>query len=112
MSIERFFVRDVTIVHPALVATYGDGVRDDFVAPTLDTTRGWLHQLTESELVATNRNGETSTHVLRVPEGTNVIASDRIIIDGQTFDIEGPPSSVWRPGGEHHIRVPLRLVNG
>lgn len=111
--IERFFVRDVTIIHPAEVAaSRGAGTEWDWDNATETSVKGWLHQLAESELQTATRDAEVSTHVLRLPAGTGVQAIDRIQIDGQTFEVDGPASHAWRPGGEHHIRVPLRYVDG
>ncbi len=107
MSIDRFFVRDVDILHPALVASYGDAQREDYVDATVTRVKGWLHQLSESELQSATRDAKISTHVLRLPEGTDVLPVDRVRIDGQLFDVDGPPARVWTPGGEHHVKVSL-----
>lgn len=113
MSIDKFFVRDVTILHPSLVASYGAGTIPDHDAPTGTTrVRGWLHQLDESEQQSATRDAEVSTHILRLPVGTPIAFHDQVRVDGQLFNVDGPPARVWRPGGEHHIRVSLRYVDG
>ena len=113
MSIEHFFVRTVAIQHPALVASgYGAATEADFSSATTATVKGWLHQLTELEDQTATRDAEVSTHVLRLPKGTVIGSGDRVVIDGQTFEVNGPPNRAWTPEGEHHVRVPLRYVDG
>jgi SPP1 family predicted phage head-tail adaptor len=111
MSITKFFVRDATVFHPALVASYGDGTRQDFVTATTETVNGWLYQLTEAELVGANRDGTTATHVFRCPLDSNIIASDRLVIDGIRYDVTGPPARNSY-GKNIHLRVPLRTTDG
>lgn len=112
MSISRFFVRDVTIVHPSLEATDYGSVEPDYDSGTQTLTKGWLHQLAESEQQTATRDAEVSTHVLRLPVGTAIAARDQVVVDGVVFEVGGPPARAWRPGGEHHVRVPLRYVDG
>lgn len=113
MSIDAFFVRTVTIQHPVLVPSgYGDGMEEDFTTPTTTVVKGWLHQLSESEQVSSTRDADVSTHVLRLPAGTAIDSGDRVVVDGQTFLVDGPVAKHWRPNGEHHRRVPLRYIDG
>lgn len=110
--IERFFVRDVTILHPALVATRYSGTDEDFSAATPVAVKGWLHQLTQSELQSATRDAAVSAYVLRLPRGTVIDEHDRVVIDGDTYSVDGAPHRAWTPRGEHHTRVELTLIEG
>ncbi len=112
MSIERFFVRPGVIIRPLRVDN-GYGSKDlDYDSGTQTAVKGWLHQLAESEQQSATRDAEVSTHVLRVPVGTDIASQDRVVISGQVFEVDGPPARAWRPGGEHHTRVSLKYVDG
>jgi hypothetical protein len=110
--IADFFDRTVTIVHPAEIAGYGAGIERDYATGTSDTTVGWLHQLTEAERTSSTRDAVTATHVLRCPADAPIQPYDRIVVDGETFDLDGKPATARRPGGEHHKRVALVYVDG
>jgi len=112
VSIDHFFVRDVRVTHPVLVASYGPGVVPDHDAGTVTTVRGWLYQLSESEQQTATRGAEVSTHVLRLPADAEIHFGDQVEVDGQRFMVDGPPARVWRPGGHHHTKVSLLYTDG
>lgn len=113
MTIERLFVRDVTISHPALVASgYGDGTEEDWDTATTVETKGWLAHRTETEIESATRDAAASTHILRLPAGTVIGERDRVTVDAQTFEVVGPPARWWRTQGEHHVSVVLNTVDG
>lgn len=112
MSIEAFFVRDVTIQHPVLVDSGYNSTESSFASPTTVAVKGWLHQLAESEQQSATRDAEISTHVLRLPVGTVISAGDRVVIDGETYEVDGSTSSHWRPSGAHHVKASLRKADG
>lgn len=37
---------------------------------------------------------------------------DRIVFGALTFEVEGPPGSLYRPTGFHHLEATLRKVDG
>lgn len=112
MSIDKFFVRSATIVHPLPVAGYGDAQSYDYAQGSTVNAKCWLHQLSASELQGPSREAQQSTHVATFPEGTSILSRDRIVIDGQAFDVDGPPSDVWTPSGPHHVKVNLIFADG
>ena len=112
MSIDKFFVREVRVTHPVLVASYGPGLVPDHDTGTTTTVRGWLYQLSGSEQQTATRDAEVSTHVLRLPADAEIHFGDTVEIDGQRFTVDAPPSRVWRPGGQHHVRASLLYVDG
>lgn len=113
MSLRKYFVRDVTILHPVLVATgYGNSTEPDFTTPTPVLVRGWLDRVTESETETATRDANISAWVLLLPAGTEITSQDRVVVDGMTFEVDGEPARPWSPRGEHHVRCPLLLTDG
>lgn len=113
MTIERVFVRDVTILHPTLIPSgYGDSTDEDWGTATTVETKGWLAHRSESEIVSATRDAAVSTHVLRLPAGTVIGERDRVEVDGQTYQVVGPPARWWRTQGEHHVSASLNVVDG
>jgi len=112
VTIDRFFVRAVTIQHPVLVASGYNSLEPSFATPTEVEVLGWLHQLAELEHHDGTRDAEISTHVLRLPVGTVIGAGDRVVIDGQTFEVDGATAKNWRPSGAHHVEASLRYMDG
>lgn len=113
MSIDTFFVRDVTILTAGTVTdAYGD-TATSWATPTSVAVKGWLAQLEETEPSGPGRALVTVVRdVLRLPIGTPITAGNRVVIDGITYDVDGPPRRVWTPRGAHHLRVNLRAVEG
>lgn len=65
----------------------------------------------DAEEITVGRTTEISTHVGFFPVGTALDASDRIAVDGVTYQLVGPPASVHAYAGEHHIEATLRVVS-
>ena len=117
MSIERYFVHDVTVVHPALIDGRTRGQVPDWDGATRTATKGWLARTTETEN-RVGRDALVSEWTLRLPVDTVVDGRDRIEAGasspapGAVFEIIGPPYKAPTPYGPHHVRCPLRLVEG
>ena len=111
MSIQRFFIHDITVRRAA--RTTGRGA--DQVADWSDTTdtpiRGWVAQQSTGDS-RQGRSGDVSSWLLQCPATADVRPGDRIIWSGMTFDVDGRPNPAWTPRGEHHTEVALRLVEG
>lgn len=112
MTIEKFYVRTVTITNPAIVAGYGSSTELDYAHGTTSTTRGWLAPGTSTEVVTASRDAAISTHTLRVPLDSPITSRSRITVDGTPYDVIGPPAEAWTPRGGHHLRVELRAIDG
>lgn len=111
MSFETMMVTPVTIRRPgAGTDRYGDTGPDWTSATDVDTT-GWLAQLDDGEDFA-NRDAYTSTWRLFLRPAETLSAGDRVISDGVTFEVDGPPQHARTPTGIHHIEATLRAVVG
>lgn len=111
MSLAGLLVRDVTRLRAQLVTdSHGSEIKD-WTNPDTITGKGWLAQRFHTEEGAL-REAEISTWHLTVYPNFDVQAHDRIVIDGQTFEVDGPPRPAWTPRGHHHTEVTLRIVEG
>jgi len=112
MSLETFLTSTVTILTPAWVtsARYNSERADWDHASEVDTT-GWLTETSTSEDL-NGRDAIVTGWRLFLPAGTEITGSDRVVVDGATFEVEGQPHSATTPAGEHHVEVSLRRVVG
>jgi hypothetical protein len=111
MAIDHFMITPVTIVHPGtLTDRYGD-TRPDWAAATETETTAWLTQLEVSEQLL-RRDAEVADHRLFVRPDVTVAAGDRVVGDGLTFEVVGPPHKARTPTAVHHIEAMLRSVVG
>lgn len=111
MSINRFFVRTVTVNHPGVsVDRYGNTVEDWSTATTTET-RGWLAQTSGNE-DHDRRDAAVSSWSLFLPPDVTLAIQDRLTIDAITYELDGPPNDAWTPRGLHHKEATLRLVDG
>lgn len=111
MTIEGFFVRDVTIVRAGVTTDRYGNESTDWSAAASWATKGWLARADQSE-DQDGRDALISGWVLRLPVGTDITGRDRVRVDGTTYELDGPPNRPWTPRGEHHVRCRLRLVEG
>ena len=113
MSINRLMTRPVTVLRAAQrTDRYGNVLRDDWDNPTRTATVGWDYQQSGIEILD-GRNAQVSAHILYLPAGTVIDGSDRVEIDGDTFELTGPPRRARRPTtGEHHVEADLKRVDG
>ena len=77
---------------------------------TTASYRGWLQQ-TDSVEVNTGRQVVTSRWLLFLPAEAVISESDRVTVDGDTFEVAGRPDRVKTPRGVHHLEVRLSLVD-
>jgi hypothetical protein len=112
VSIDRYFVRAARVLHPAQVASYGDATFPDYASGTSESVMGWLEQISGSEVESPTRDAQVSTHRFFCADGSDIFSTDRLVVDGLTFDVDGPSAAVWTPRGGHHLEVSLRYVEG
>jgi len=111
MPLAGFLVRSVAIISPATaVDRYGNEVTD-WAGASVTLTSGWVAQRQTSEEVDGERQAQTTGTVLFLAADTVIGARDRVVVDGiHTFEVSGAPHRAWTPRGEHHVEVPLRIV--
>jgi hypothetical protein len=111
MAIEDLMQIPVVIVSPVL------GELDEYNTPDESALSrrqydGWLTQTTATELRG-DRQTEVIQDVLFLPGDAVVEATDRIEVDGKTYEIIAEPLRARRPQEPdeiHHIEVRLRRI--
>lgn len=112
-SLADFFVRDVRVISPAIVTDRYGNESKSWADASSRAVRGWLSWRSEREGEDhSNREAQISECSLLLPAGDSITPADRVLISGQTFEVQGPIRRPWTPAGEHHVRVPLRAVEG
>jgi head-tail adaptor len=111
VSLAGLLVRPVTILQATTTTDRNGATSRSWTSPTLTDTTGWLAQNTATEDL-NHRDGEISTWVLYLPADTTIAATDRVVLDGQTFEVTGPPNPAWTPRGVHHLEVTVKLMVG
>lgn len=110
MDPTRLMTQECTITHLTL-----DGGHDEYHNPTsagVDTTVAcWLHQTQRSEQTV-DADTQIQTWQLYLPPDTTVDGSDHITVDGDVFELAGPPWSAFNPRLRRvtHIECTLRKV--
>jgi head-tail adaptor len=91
------------------VDEYGNQVSIDSGSPVV--IYGYLEQVTSTEFLE-DRDTIVSAWRVFLPAGTDVTAFDRIKFNGQTFELDGAPWSVYNPrvGSVSHIQANLKVV--
>ncbi len=111
MSVELLMTRVVTIQRRDGGAKDKYGNEIPYTSSTV-TVQGHIEQTSEQEITL-DRETYISEWRIFLPAGTEIDGKDRVIVDGQTFEIIGPPAHPWRPGtGEHHVLCQARAITG
>ena len=98
MNVGRLLRHPVTVERVAAT-----GAADAFGDPTLETTqaryRGWLWQEQRGDLDTAGRDlsFEQWKVALDPSAAGQIAAGDRVIFDGITYEVEGPPWSATNP---------------
>lgn len=117
MAIEDLFVTHVTVLNPGTATDrYGNDV-DDWTTPTTIETSGWLQDLISRRPrpghgveSLDGRDTLTSPHQLFLPADVAISGYSRVVIDGITFEVDGPPATARTPEGPHHLEVQLHIL--
>lgn len=109
--IDRFYVREVTILTPALSTDRYGGDTETF-GTAGNPVMGWLSQTSNDEPQSDGRDPLVTGLVLFLPTGTEISGRDRVMIDDTTYTVEGRPNDAWSPSGSHHLEVRLQEVVG
>lgn len=113
MSLTSLMVHDVTVVRAGSVETrYGDDVKD-WSAATETTVKGWVSQGDRVEDVD-SREAQSRSFTVFLPADTDVTGLDRLVWEGLTLEVVGPPNWAWNPrmNAVHHIELTAREVTG
>lgn len=113
MTLGNMMVRDVTLMRPTYTTDrYGNSVADWSDAATIEL-RGWLGRQSASEEHGTRVGAGVEQWTLVLDDVSESVATgDRVLVDAQTFEVDGPVLTAWTPRGPHHLEVTLRAVAG
>jgi hypothetical protein len=109
--IERLFHQALTIEHrdPSVPDVYGNPTT---VTSSTTTVLGYLEPATAVEILV-GRETYLSDHKAFLSPGTVVDPGDRIVYQGETYEIVGPPARWFNPfrGVEDHVELLLRKTS-
>jgi hypothetical protein len=116
MSFAGMLVQDVSLLHPGvMVDRYGASV-PDWNNPTTTPLKAWISQRGRSEDTAAGRRAYIGDWVCYLFPEASPTAGDRIVWDGPTFEVDGPPLPAYVPRGGvpslHHWELTIKLVEG
>lgn len=104
--------RTVTVEHrtEGTLDVYGDPVT---TTTSTVTVLGELQQLDRYEYTE-DRNTQRADWLLLLPAGTTIDGTDRVTVDGTTFEVVGPPEPVWHPWKQRvdHVEARVRRTDG
>lgn len=112
MTLDRMLRQQVTIERRSAGTTdaYGNQVATTSATKTL---LAYLQPTATTEVLV-DRETYLSDHLLVLPPDTEIDGSDRVVHDGRTYELVGPPMRRFNPRtrSEHHLECNLRLVQG
>lgn len=111
MSLTSLLIHDVTIITPIDVENRYGGTDRSWEGATEVEVKGWISQRSTSEVIV-GREAQISEWVLFLHPDATITGLDRVRWNATTFEAAGEPLPAWTPRGQHHIEVPLRLVDG
>lgn len=111
MSLQRMLCQQVTILTPAAATDRYGNVAADWSNASSRQVMAWVNQTGSTEDLI-NRDSTTTVGICYLPPGDPIAATDRIQVNGRTFQVDGQPNTADTPRGVHHIEVRLRDVEG
>ena len=112
MSVDRFFVHDVTLLDAPLVTDRYGGETPDWSAAVATPARGWFTHQSSTEATGELRDGRSTLAELSLPASTPVGPRTRVERLGQAWDLYGTVRPAETPNGTHHQVLQLRRVEG
>ena len=111
--IARILTMTGTLVtmRPGTPDVYGNTAR--VADPVTASVRCYIEQVDAVEVIV-DRETYIANYIGFLPAGTTVGPADHLVVGGATYEVIGPPDSVFNPrtGTEHHLEVNLRTVVG
>lgn len=111
MSVLNLMVQPLTIskIGGGTLDEYGNTVPSPLGSPV--AVKGYLEQ-TQSIESLNDRDTVVTAWKVFLPAGTDIDAFDRINFNGQVFEVDGEPWSVYNPrtGAASHLEANLQVV--
>lgn len=114
MTFEHLLVRQATVMRAGTSTDrYGNRI-DDWNAAIETTVAAWWAQSGGELIQGVREEGVTWDVTLFLRAGAQIHAGDRVRLDGDVFEVSGPPVTAWRPipQGAHHIEARLKRMEG
>lgn len=111
MPLANLLTRTVTILTPGTTTDRYNNIVADWTAPTERSARAWFAQQTSTE-DHTQRDAQVTEGTATFAPDVGLSASDRVVVDGATYEVVGVPNVAWTPRGPHHVEAHLRAVVG
>lgn len=111
MSLQRLLVRDAVIRTATPTLDRYNNTVLDWSSPTETSVKAWVTQTGTLEN-REQRDAVIDTLLATFPTDTPIGPSDRVVIDGRVYEIDGEPAVRWTPRGPHHIEASLTAVRG
>jgi hypothetical protein len=109
----RYFTEPVSVIRPGTrTDRYGNTVPDWDTANSVDVL-AWVEPVAVGTENIEGRSALASEWLLLAAADTQITGRDRVVYQGQTFDVIGPPV-VRKAGrrGPHHVEARLRWAEG
>lgn len=110
MSLESLLTQTVTVLDRS------EGAVDDYGNPVVTFSSGtdYLARLeqTAGTEITSGRETLVADWTLYLPPDAEIHGGSRVLADGVTFEVIGPPAKQRTPRGVHHIQANLRHVEG
>lgn len=108
MTLRSLLTQDVELL------TRSDGAVDDYGSPvpgwtSRGTVRGFVQPVAADEVMAGADTQRASFRAF-LPADADVSGLDRVVVDGVTYEVLGPPLPHRTPRGVHHLEVTLEVV--
>ncbi|MFF1820391.1 hypothetical protein ACFVWG_24005 [Kribbella sp. NPDC058245] len=98
----------ITVVRPGTKpAEYGNTTQPDWANPTATTVAGCSVQPIPAPAYTVDQDSSQTRWSVWAPGGTDVQATDRVLWNGDTYDVDGAPQR-WHFGRLSHVVINLR----
>lgn len=111
MSLATLLVRDVVIQTAGTTVDRYNNTIADWSAPTERSAKAWLAQ-TENGEVFDHRDATVWSFTATLDITAELQPYERVVIDGQVYEVVGRPNVAHTPRGPHHIEATLRRCAG
>lgn len=108
MSLVSFGTRSITIIRPTRILDHGS-LWDDWSNPEPPrVVAGCVIQPGASTEENDRQDAQRVTYTVLAPEGTDILASDKVRVDGLDLAVLGRPRKITSPTGYlNHVQIEL-----
>lgn len=112
MSFAGLLFQDVTVLTAGPADDRYGNPEKAWGSAASQVVKGWVARRGGSEDGDGGREAEIAEWVLFLHPDVTVDGRSRVVWDGLTFEVDGPPVPAYTPRGLHHFEVGLRRVDG